>query len=479
MNRKNNKYNKEIKKVMAVFMILLLLLITYIVYFGVFQTYKISKMSSNTANIARENRIIRGNIYDSEGNTLSYSQYKNVLNQEIKYPYGNVFANVVGYYSPIYGSIGLESYYNKELTTYEYSDGFNVIKLFNERNNVKKGDNVYTTLNAKIQEIAYNELSKYKAGALVAINPKTGAILASVSYPSFNPNDLAESMKNYNRNDESIFFDRATQGLYAPGSTFKVITLASGLENISGLGDRTFNDPGYIKLGDYILPDENYINYGEISLNKALSVSSNVVFGGIIAIELGNSKLKATAEYFGFNENIPTIGFNLAQSIFPTFPDDEIGNIAQTGIGQSEDLATPTEMALVAATIANNGVMMRPYLVSKIENSAGGVIDETTIIPYKTVVSKEIANRITQAMEYVTQQRVDNIWPYFKELGDVASKTGTAETSNGTTNSWWIGFTEDIAVSVIVVEGGSDDTVSAHIAAAVIKVYENELSNNR
>lgn len=478
MNRKNNKYNKEIKKVMAVFMVLLLLLIVYIAYFAIFETYKISKMSSNTANIARENKVIRGSIYDSNGNILSQTSYKEALTQNINYPYENIFSNVVGYYSPVYGSLGLESYYNKQLTTYENDEKFNIIKLFNERGNIKNGDNVYTTLNTKIQQTAYNELSKYKAGALVAVNPKTGAILASVSYPSFNPNNLTESMKEYSQSGVSVFFDRATQGLYAPGSTFKVITLASGLKNIPNLSNRTFNDPGYIKLGDYTLPDENYINYGEITLNKALSVSSNVVFGGIIAVELGNSKLKATAEDFGFNKNIPTVGFNLAQSTFPTFSDDEIGNIAQTGIGQSKDLATPTEMALVAATIANDGVMMRPYLVSKVENSTGTIVNKTKIIPYKTVISKDIANRITEAMEYVTEQRVDNIWPYFKGLG-VASKTGAAEASNGTINSWWIGFAEDIALSVIVVEGGSDDTVSAHIAAAVIKAYEDELENNK
>lgn len=478
MNRKNNKYNKEIKKVMAVFMVLLLLLIVYIAYFAIFKIYKISKMSGNTANIARENKVVRGSIYDSNGNILSKASYKGTLIQHIDYPYGNIFSNVVGYYSPVYGSFGLEAYYNKELTTYEYGEKFNIIKLFKERNNIKNGDNVYTTLNDKIQEIAYNEFSKYKAGALVAINPKTGAILSSVSYPSFNPNNLTESMEEYNKSGASIFFDRATQGLYAPGSTFKVITLASGLENIPNLSNRIFNDPGYIKLGDYILPDENYINYGEISLNKALSVSSNVVFGGIIAVELGNSKLKATAEDFGFNKNISTVGFNLVESTFPTFPNDEIGNIAQTGIGQSKDLATPTEMALVAATIANDGVMMRPYLVSKIENSNGTIVNETSVMPYKTVISKDIANRITEAMEYVTEQRIDNIWPYFKGLG-VASKTGAAEANDGTVNSWWIGFTKDIALSVIVVEGGSDDTVSAHIAAAVIKAYEDELKNNK
>lgn len=228
MDRENNRYNKAIKKVMAVFMILLLLLIAYITYFAIFKAYKISKMSSNTANIARENRIIRGNIYDSEGNILSQSKYKGVLTQDIDYPYGKIFANVVGYYSPIYGSLGLESYYNQELTTYQYSGSFDIIKLFNDRNNIKKGDNVYTTLNERVQKIAYNELSKYKAGAVVAINPKTGAILASVSYPSFDPNNLTESMEGYKDGNESIFFDRATQGLYAPGSTFKVITFQIG-----------------------------------------------------------------------------------------------------------------------------------------------------------------------------------------------------------------------------------------------------------
>lgn len=472
-----NDSEKAVRKIMLVYLVILLALISYIVYFTVVSGPKIAAMSSNTRAAAKANTILRGTIYDSQGNALTESKKTSTLSQTITYPYGDIYANVVGYYSSTYGTTGLEKTYNQDLSTYQSGSGilryFNIVKSFKERSVQKVGDSVYTTLDTNLQKVAYDGLSKYTAGAVVAINAKTGAILASASYPSFNPNNLAEAMaKSTEAGVTPFLIDRATQSLYAPGSTFKVVTLASGLQNISGLAYRTFNDTGKITIGDYTLPNENGIAYGQVGINKALSVSSNVVFGGIIAEELGNEKLKATAEEFGFNEDIPTVGFSLKQSSFPTLSSYELGNIAQSGIGQGSVQATPTQMALVAATVANDGVMMRPYLVNKVVDSEGNTIQQTQVQQYKQIISSANDAIIKNAMAYVVSQRVQSgTWSYFSGISNVGAKTGTAQTSNSQPNSWWMGYAGDLAVAVVVEGAGNVDGASAKIAASVIKAY--------
>ena len=265
--------------------------------------------------------------------------------------------------------------------------------------------------------------------------------------------------------------------------------MTSGLENIPGLGNQTFNDPGYIQLGDYKLTDEGSTNWGTLTLNGALSVSSNVVFGGIIAVELGNAKLKATAEAFGFNQNIPTVGFSLAQSQFPTYSENQEADIAMSGMGQAQDLATPTEMALIAGTIANNGVMMRPYLVDKVVASDGKTVEQTSVEAYRTVMSQDIAKRDQEAMDFVVKQRVDpsdgppyigdwNEWPEFDHIPDAGAKTGAAQTgANGdSVDSWFAGYSGDtIAVAVVVQDTSPEDAIAGHIAGAVMNTYLKQL----
>lgn len=510
-NKKENKKKKEKKKkekkildpqerasrnvkgIMIIFFILIIALISYIAYFGIFQDPTIYDKTDNTAKLATENQVIRGNIYDCYGQALAETEV-NGDEQSIYYPFGVATSAVVGYVSTQYGTSGLEATYNKDLSTYTSDstiwDDLNIFKLFENRDKKEYGDSVYTTIDAQLQEVAYEELSKYKAGAVVAIDPKTGAILCSVSYPDFDPNNLSTSMKEDEATGDGLFFDRATQGLYAPGSTFKMVTMTSGLENIPGLGNETFDDPGYIQLGDYKLTDEGSVDWGKLTLNGALSVSSNVVFGGIIAVELGNAKLKATAEAFGFNENIPTVGFTLTESQFPTFSENEEGNIAQSGIGQSTDLATPTEMALIAGTIANDGVMMRPYLVSKVVASDGKVVEQTSVEAYRTVMSEEIAKRDQEAMEFVVDQRAWpdkyndpdigdwNEWPEFRDIPDAGAKTGAAQTGTDgdEVDSWFAGYSGDtIAVAVVVQDAGAEDAIAGHIAGAVMNTYLKQL----
>ncbi len=169
---------------------------------------------------------------------------------------------------------------------------------------------------------------------------------------------------------------RALNGQYPPGSTFKVVTLTSALENLPGVTERTFNDTGSINVGTKDLPNENGNAYGNISLRKALSVSSNVIFGGILGEELGNKKLRETAEKYGFNKDLYLGNLKAYSGSFPDRKTVDKGLIAYDAIGQGEVLSSPIEMAMVAATVANNGVRMEPYIVSKVVDKDGDTVKE-------------------------------------------------------------------------------------------------------
>jgi len=211
---------------------------------------------------------------------------------------------------PRYGLTGLEANYDSELTTYNkltnnflnLAKDFSVDKLkemFQNRkeDDVKVGNGVITTLDPTLQKIAYDALGDSK-GAVVALNPKTGEVLAMVSRPTYNPNDLESSMKAANEGtaDNSPLINRATSGLYPPGSTFKTVTLSSALENMPGVTTRTFDDTGTIVFNSkQSLSNDNGEVNGTIDLKEAFRLSSNFVFG-TLAMELGNDKLKTTAE---------------------------------------------------------------------------------------------------------------------------------------------------------------------------------------
>ena len=217
-----------------------------------------------------------------------------------------------------------------------------------------------------------------------------------VSKPSFDPNDLGAALEAaYSGSDEETpLINRAIDGLYPPGSVFKTVTLSSALENIPGVANRTFNDQGKITFDDgTTLNNYAYQSHGAIDLRYAYRVSSNVVFG-TLAMELGNSTLKQTAENYGFNSVISGPGLTITASQFPTLESYAQGEIAQSGIGQGGVLSTPIQMALVAATVANDGVMMQPRLVNSILDSAGNTVKTMEDTELKQVVSSDIASTI-------------------------------------------------------------------------------------
>lgn len=476
----------SVAKVMTVFLTLFILLIAYISYFQIFKAPNIANKSTNPRVIAQRNEFLRGPIYDRNNQVIAESEKTGKLSQNRKYPYNDLFAHPIGYSDDRYSRSGLEQTYDDYLRDnnkipVSFEGVINKLKsVISSGDSPKVGNSVVTTLDVNIQKAASDALGNRK-GAVVVLNPKTGEVLASVSKPSFNPNDLENVMASTAPGKENeknkILINRATNELYAPGSTFKVVTLSSAYENISGIGNKVFQDNGTMKIGNTTFSNQDGTKHGPIKVTEALKVSSNIVFG-TIAMDLGNDKLKTTAEQFGFNENIPVNGIpKMATSGFPTLDASEKGNIAQSGIGQGAVVATPMHMALVASAIANNGVMMEPTFVKEVKNSDNETILKIDSKEFKTAISGDIASKVRSDMTNVVsgQSRAE-----FSDLRAInaAGKTGTADYKlangkDGTPNAWFIGFAPadnpKVAIAVIIEEGEAGGKYAAPVAGKVMK----------
>ena len=485
----------SVKKVMIVFLFFLVALISYIAYFQVFKAPKIAEMPGNQRAWARKNQVLRGEILDSSGKVIAKSIREKNNSQKREYEYGALYAHPIGYISSIYGESGLEASYDKELTTSDNASVRfkkflskpsleNLKDAFFTRNSKNKvGNTVVTTLDTKLQKTASEALGDNK-GAVVALDPKTGAVLAMVSKPSFNPNNLSEEMQKANKGTaaNSPLINRAINGLYPPGSTFKIVTTTSALQNISGIQSRIFNDNGSLTFGDgSSLSNVKGIGNGTIDLRSAFIASSNVVFG-TLGMELGNQKLMKTAEKFGFNKDVPANGFNITKSSFPE--ETNPGQLARCGIGQSSILATPMQMALVASAVANDGVIMEPNLVDKILDQEGNTVETIKTKEFSKVMDKSDAETIKGYMKGLVAKNIDSgTWSYLAGT-DAAAKTGTADYNNSdgspaTPHSWFVSFAPadnpKIVVAVIVENGGYGAIKAARVGGSVINA---KLGNN-
>lgn len=477
-----DEISNGIRKVLFIFLLLFVVVISYVAYFEIYTAPKIVNNSDNKRLWATRNKVLRGTIYDKSNTPLASStRGSDGVTQNRQYQGGADFAHVIGYANPQYGLTGLEAKYDKYLTASSSISITDYIKklIVNKGANMqedKKGDNVITTIDSNLQKKAYDLLGNNK-GAVVAINPKTGEILAMVSKPSFDPNETA--LKNnwtaINSDSSRPLLNRAVSGLYPPGSTFKTITAISALENINGITNKTFQDNGVLRFNSKeSLSDFDGEAFGAINFKEAYVHSSNVVFG-TIGLELGNPNLKKTAEDFYFNKDLPSDGIVIDKSRFPTFNSYEKGNIAQSAIGQSEVLATPMQMAMVASTIANNGVMMEPHVVSSVVSSKGDNVQKFTPVAVGTIITPDVANTMKNFMRGVV---TDGTGSNADISGlDVAGKTGTADHNDGGKNakphSWFIGFAPvndpQIAVAVIVEDGGQGGIAAAQIAGGVMQ----------
>ncbi|GAA4573341.1 peptidoglycan D,D-transpeptidase FtsI family protein [Planotetraspora kaengkrachanensis] len=397
---------------------------------------------------------------------------------ERRYPQGKAFAHAVGYFAPE-SATGIEGAEGK------YLDGSHpdlvvrrAIDLIT--NKPAKGASVDLTLNVDAQQIAYKDLANTgKRGAVVALDPRTGAILTMVSVPSYDPDPLAVANKdNVNKAYAKLekdpnhpLLDRAIDLTYAPGSTFKTITSAAFLSDDSSRSAETEVDaPDSKTFKDSNTPLVNYHGEscgGRATLLEALTISCNTPFG-IIGVGLGYDKLKDQAEKFGIGKKL-AIPLSVAGSSIGK--DEGETALAQTSIGQRSNQMTPMQMAMVAAGIANKGTVMTPYLVNKIMGPDGSEVTSTDPEEFSEAVDPEVASQLTKMMVNVVRSGTGTA----AQLPGitVAGKTGTAETSPGqASHAWFISFAPAdnprVAVAVFVESGSAGNDASGGGVAAPI-----------
>lgn len=470
-----NDFVDNIKKVLLVFLILFIALISYLTYIYMFNSEKAVSSTFNQRLWAERNKVLRGTIYDKDMVALTKSTKLSETSQKLQYLQGAVFAHAIGYMDPIYNLSGLEKKYDQELMG-SPDTGISKFVFFSKDNEQKVGNGLRTTLDSKLQKKAYDLLGNHR-GAVVALNPKTGEVLAMVSKPSYDPNKLGEEWKNINSNKEMPLLNRAVSGLYPPGSSFKTVTAVSALGNLNNVYNRSFQDNGKLVVdGTKLLENYNGEVLGGLDFKTAFMHSSNVVFG-TLGLDLGNNALKSTAEKFYFNKNIPSVGLTIENSVFPSYKSYEKGNIAQSAIGQSGVLATPMQMALVASTVANNGIMMQPMLVKEILSSKRKSIEKIQPKQLGEIMPEQTAKSMKELMKGVVAEGTGTNAALSGIV--VSGKTGTADhddpSKQQAPHSWFIGFAPydnpKIAIAVIVEDGGQGGGIAAEITRELVRTY--------
>ena len=412
-----------------------------------------------------ETELARSVERQSEGSTV-YARF---------YPGGAPFSNVVGYWSTKYGATGIEIAENSYLSA-AAAEPATLDDLINQiSGGPQPGNNVVLTLDPELQRLAYEALASSVTGrgSVVALNPKNGEILALVSYPSFDPNNIDETFPELAQDPTSPLINRATQSLYPPGSTFKVITAAAAL--LSGVQptDHFFDDGSY-ELPGYTVRNFQLKDYGRVTFTEALVYSINVVFAKIAVERIGPEALAQRAEAFGFGDPYEDFPLPVSASNLSNTPPSQwtSGTTAQSAFGQGQVSSNAFEMALVAAAIANDGKLMEPRLVREVRSPDGIILDRPIPSVRGEALPEETAHTLNEMMQKVVTEGL----PQAGVPGvEVAGKTGTAEAPPGQPHSWWITFAPaddpEIAMCVMVENGGRADEGALPIADRLMEAY--------
>lgn len=415
--------------------------------------------------------VTRGSIYTSDGHVIAKTAYNSEKKEIRTYPDERLFCHSVGYVDK--GMAGLEAEYSFDLLKSH-------IDLSEQINNTlvgKKspGDSLYTTFDYDTQKAAYEGLGMFD-GAVIAIEPDTGKVVAMVSKPDYDPNTIAEYWDDITDESKknSVLLNRATSGAYPPGSTFKIVTTVAYLRDNNGDDSFDYNCKGKIDIDDYTIHCSSNKSHGKEDLLKAFSNSCNSAYA-YIGVNLDKEVFTDTSEKLLFNQELPTSLGNVKKSSFSIDNKSE-SVVAQTAIGQGETTVSPLHMCMLVSAIANQGELMEPYLVDKIVSEEGDIVSQVEPKSYGTILSDKEVSLLNQYMEAVvmdgTAEKVD-----FGDI-NVYGKTGTAEYSKNksVTHSWFVGYGVDsngdkLAIAVIMEGAGYGSKYAAPLAAKVFDAY--------
>lgn len=464
------RMNNQILQMAVLVALLFLALIGYLIKFQIYDSARVVANPYNKRITTYGENVIRGTIYSANGKELAVTYEDDDGDEMREYPYDNMFAHVVGINS--HGKTGLESIYNYQLLT---SNANPFAILFNNLKGVKNpGDNLVTTLDTRIQKAAYNALGN-KKGAVVVMEPDTGKILAMVSKPDFDPNNIDNTWDDYIGDDSKTnLLNRATQGVYPPGSTFKVLTtLAYVQEHPNDYEDYLYDCDSTIVENNVKVHCYDGVSHGEIGLERSLAKSCNTSFVHL-GCSLDQDHLRELCETFLFNKKI-SFELDVKESSYVLSGKSDKSQIPQTVIGQGDTLITPLHNAMIISAIANDGKLMKPYLVDSLEDFTGRTVVSYEPEEYGQLITKEESHILQRYLRKVVTDGTASALNV--EQFEAAGKTGTAETGSGEDHAWFIGYCgledADVCVSVIVEHGGSGSRAAVPIAKAVFESYYN------
>jgi peptidoglycan glycosyltransferase len=455
------------------FALLFAALIANLTYVQVIKAKDYQEMPNNNHTIARSAYVQRGSVITSDGVTLAESVKQADGTYVRTYPSGTLASHTVGYLSTQYGATGIEASLNDTLTGHaDYSTWQSA--LYSMAGVDQAGSSVVLTINSGIQQAAEDALEEH-VGAIVVLDPKTGAVLAKASSPTYSYDQISDIIASGSSAGELV--DRSTQSLYAPGSTFKVVTLAAALDSHLATLDSTFEAPASVDVGNAAVTNDANSNYGTITLKDALAVSANTVFGPL-ATQVGSSQLVNYAKAFGYGTSLGQ-DFSTVTSLMPTASEMTTWETAWAGCGQpvgehaspAGPQTTVMQNAVIAAAVANGGVAMNPYVVDHILSPEGVTTSTTSAKSLGQAISADTASQVKEAMLAVVQSGTGTAASVSGTK--VAGKTGTAQVADGKINSLFIGFapydTPTLAISICVEGSGENvEGLAAKLAGQVL-----------
>ncbi|MBR6770791.1 MAG: penicillin-binding protein 2 [Lachnospiraceae bacterium] len=473
-NKAGNSHKKEsslpIITVAGMFVAVFLGMMVYICHYSMTHRQELINNSYNGRQQMLIAKNIRGTIYSRKGEVLAETVTDEEGTEHREYPYRNLFAHGVGYASN--GRAGVEAISNYYLI---HSNAPLSQKAANDMAGEKyQGDSVYTTFDVELQQVASQALGVYR-GAIIVSEPATGKILAMVSKPDFDPNQIAEIWPDMiNDQETGTLLNRVTQGLYPPGSTFKIIT---ALEYIRENSD-TWQSYSYQCNGRFIDGTDRINcyhgqNHGQEDLKKSFAKSCNSSFANI-GLKLDRSTFKNTLEGLLFNREL-SISMTSGKSRIEVTADSSNAEMMQAAIGQGATGMTPLHLNMITNAIANQGTAMEPYVVDRVENNVGTVIKQYTPSAYKKMMSETEANILKELMQGVVESGTAT---RLKGLSySAAGKTGSAEYNNVKEDShaWFTGFAPveepQISVTIIIEGAGSGGDYAVPIAKRIFDAY--------
>ena len=490
--------NNQLNRLALVAVIMLTALIVATTYWQSWAAGSLAAKQDNAIELVSQFEVARGLILASDGKTVLAANHKVKRNGQSfyfrRYPSHGLAAQTIGYSTSALSQTGLELSLNDYLTGATSNLSNAIQRTLNQiGGGTVYGDNVVLTINAGAQALAQQLLGD-RCGAVVAMNPRTGAIYVMASSPTYDsnlidkPGGYAKVLKTKGAcGDSSALLNRATYGLYAPGSTFKMVTASAALDSGALTPTSGFNDPGYcVEYGKHVSnasnPDQTAETYGHVTLAQGFQHSINSVFCNV-GKQIGAKVILDYAKRFGFystppletpaNQRLPSGLYKNNRLWFPKDPATEV-DPGRLAFGQERLQVTPLQMLMVGATIANGGVVPRPYIVDRVLGHDGSVVSRTRASSLGRAIKPETAAELNQMMVSVVQggtgtaAQIPGI--------QVAGKTGTAETAvNKVYTAWFVSFAPannpQVAVAVVLEKqlNGFGGAVSAPIAKQIMQ----------